>query len=146
MSIELLPTFKTQAILDVYNVLAAPGGQLKDWSKSKTELVARIMKMGTEADIEKAIAATESDTLPGKKPAPAKKKGKAKVAKKAKAEKTGTKPQGIGAYAKEMILANPDVAALEIVALVQKKFPECNITTKSVGFYRHALKKDGQLK
>lgn len=152
MTIELLPTFKTQAILDVYNVLAAPGNQLKDWSKSKTELVARILKMGTTADIEKAIAATEDATLPGKKPAPAKKAGKAKTEKKVKtakgksANKTGERKPGIGACAKAIIKASPDMPALDVVAEVQKQFPEANISHKCVGYYRYQMRKAGEIK
>lgn len=157
MSIELLPTFKTDAILAVHNHLAAAkdAKPLASWDKSKSALVARIMKMAGEDEIVAAIKATEDGPKPGTKGKVVKtaKKGKAEKktapAKKGKAEKKGdAKPrgQGIGAYAKECILANPEASALDIVAAVQKKFPQCNISDKSVGYYRHAMRKAGELK
>jgi len=150
MSIELLSTFKVQAILDVYNHLN-PEAPLKSWDKSKTVLVARIMAGNTSDAIEAAIKATESDTLPGKKPAPAKKKGKvAKAKKPAKAEKKAkgeSKPrgEGIGTLVRALLKATPEASAAEILERLVKARPEAQTTAACVGWYRSKMYKSGEL-
>jgi hypothetical protein len=150
-NIEILPSFKVDAILAVHNHLAAINGTkpLADWSKAKSELVGRILKMGDSAAIEAAITATEDGPKPGTKGKVVKTKkqpkAKAKKQAKAKGEKSERKP-GVGACAKDIIRANPDMPALDVVAEVQKKFPESSISFKCVGYYRHQLRKAGEIK
>ena len=93
MTIELLPTFKTQAILDVFNHLAAAKGEkpLAGWEKSKSSLVARIMAGNSEDTIIAAIKATEDGAKPGTKG----KVTKTKKQPKAKAEKKASQGGGI---------------------------------------------------
>lgn len=153
MSIELLKTFKTQAIVDVYNHLN-PEAQIKDWAKNKSILVERIVAKFDTATIEKAIADTEPDTKPGKPAKPAKvKKTKAPKAKapKAKAEKKadGEKPKrqaGVGAYVRELLAKSPETPALDILAAVQKKYPEAKTSVACIGWYRSRMYKSGDLK
>lgn len=145
--IETLPSFKTQAILDVYNHLN-PEAQLKDWSKSKTELVARITNKFDASAIEKAIAATEDGPAPGTKGkvVKTKKQPKAKAEKKAKA-KGESKPRGvgIGTLIKAMLKAQPDMPALDVVNAVQKSYPEAKTSVACVGWYRSKMYKLGEL-
>ena len=153
MTIELLPTFKTQAILDVFNHLATAKGEkpLAGWEKSKTALVARIMAGNTEDAIVAAIKATEGETLPGKKPAPAKKKGKLLKTSKAVAKRVKTngdkKPrtQGVGAFVRQTLLGTPDMSAVDVLSLVAKKWPEAKTSAACVGWYRSQMYKSGEL-
>lgn len=147
MSIELLSTFKTQAILDVYNHLN-PEAQLKSWDKNKSILVERIVSKHDASAIEKAIAATEDGPKPGTKGKVVKtaKAPKAKAEKKAKA--TGEKKPraaGIGAAIKAQILKTPEASAQEILDKVLPNFPEASTTVACVGWYRSKMYKTGEL-
>jgi len=140
--LDILHTFTTQAILDVHNHLAQHKGKplLKSWAKSKQALVDRITSLGTTAEIEKSIKATET---PEEK---ASKKGGKKGGK--KSEPAGKKPrgQGVGAAAMAYIAKHPGAPAQEIVDHVKGQFPDCSISVKSVGFYRHKMRKAGDIK
>ena len=149
MSIELLPTFKTQAILDVFNHLAEAKGEkpLAGWEKSKTVLVARIMAGNSEDAIVAAIKATEGETLPGKKPAKKKAKASKKETKKVTKADGEKKPrgQGVGAFIRETLLGTPDMSAADVLSLVVKKFPEASTSAACVGWYRSKMYKSGEL-
>jgi hypothetical protein len=146
----MLPSFKTQAILDVYNYLN-PDAQLKDWSKSKSELVGRITSKFDQTQIEKAIAATENGEVPGKKGkvvkvAKAAKKGKAKgkSAKSAKAEGT-PRGEGIGTLIRAMLKAQDGISSADVVTAVLKSYPDAKTNAACVSWYRSKMYKTGQL-
>jgi hypothetical protein len=156
--IEALPSFKTQAILDVFNHLAVAKGDkpLAGWEKSKSSLVARIMAGNDAASIEAAIKATEDGVKPGTKAEakPAKKvaktNGKAKPAKaekKAKADgEAKPRVQGVGAFIREVLTETPEATANDVLAMVQKKWPEAKTSAACVGWYRSQMYKNGDLK
>lgn len=156
--LEILHTFTTQAILDVHNHLAESKEKptLKSWSKSKAELVDRITTLGTQAEIEKSIKATEEPSTKTTAKKAASKKGGSKKGGNKKGGKFGDKPAkktgdskprgpGIGAYAREMIAKHSDETAQQLVDRVVAKFPESNISVKSIGFYRYKMRKAGEL-
>lgn len=91
-----------------------------------------------------------------KKPAAAAATKKKVVRKKAPAKKVVKKAAGgraqiiyeplrekknIGNYAKNLVLKGRDTDT--IVDLVKEEFPDSNITFKSIGYYRNALRKEG---
>jgi hypothetical protein len=150
MTIELLPSFKTQAILDVHNHLATAKGTatLADWSKAKGELVGRIMKMATTEEIEAAIKATDDGPKPGTKGkvTKTKKAPKAKTEKKAKVDDASTRTLGVGAFIRELLAETPEMPALDVLAKVQKKWPGAKTSVACVGWYRSKMYKSGDLK
>jgi hypothetical protein len=149
-NIDLLPTFKAQAIVDVYNFLAESSDKpkLADWSKAKSELVARICNTWSTTEIERAIALTEDGPRPGKKgkvdKAKAPKKPKAKAEKKADGEKK-PRAQGVGAFIRQTLVDTPDMKAADVISLVQKKWPEAKTSIACVGWYRSKMYKTGEL-
>lgn len=153
-NLEMLSTFKVQAILDVHNHLAAAKEQkpLASWDKAKSELVNRIAKMATGDEIEAAIKATEDGPKPGTKgkvvktAKPAKKAAKAKTEKKAKTEGGAKRQSGVGALVREILAAEPDLPAVDVLARVHKKFPEAKTSIACVGWYRSQMYKAGDLK
>ena len=146
MTIEMLSSFKTQAILDVYNYLN-PDAPLKSWDKNKLILVERLAAKFDKATIEKAMADTESGPKPGKKgkvdKKPAVKAKKPTTATKAKSDKP--KGQGVGATIRALLAAKPEATALEILAEFQKKFPDAKTTAGCVSWYRSQMYKTGEL-
>jgi len=66
---------------------------------------------------------------------------KAKKTKKAAADKPAKKP-GVGDVAIEALRAGKSNE--EVLALVQKKFPNASVSTSSIAWYRNKLRSDGE--
>lgn len=71
----------------------------------------------------------------------AKKNGKAPAKKAGPKGERKPRAPGVGTLAKEMILAGKSTE--QILAAVQKKFPDASTTEKGISFYRNALRKEG---
>ena len=91
-----------------------------------------------------AAKATETEKKVVKKKVAVKKKApvsKAKAGGGQYAYEPYREKKNIGNCAKNLILKGRDTDT--IVELVQEEFPDSNITYKSIGYYRNALRKEG---